>query len=95
MTSQPGIQIIAIHILSNISENKGNQTMKFGELIEYNKRNIFLQKLCGKWGRETSSRPFFIYLESLIWGKSKWSASMALNLSYNKSKLYKTFRLLI
>ena len=48
MTSQPGIQIIAIHILSNISQNKGNQTMKSGELIEYNKKNIFLQKLCGK-----------------------------------------------
>ena len=25
-----------------------NQTMKFGQLLEYNKRNIFLQKLCGK-----------------------------------------------
>ena len=45
MTSQPGLQTIAIHILSNISQSKGNQTMKFGQLIEYNKRNIFLQKL--------------------------------------------------
>ena len=25
-----------------------NQTMKFAQLIEYNKRNIFLQKLCRK-----------------------------------------------
>ena len=48
MTSQPGVPTIAIHILSNISESKGNQTMKFGQLIEYNKRNIFLEKLCGK-----------------------------------------------
>ena len=48
MTSQPGLQIIAIHILPNISQNKGNQTIKFGELIEYNKRKNFLQKLCGK-----------------------------------------------
>ena len=48
MTSQPGLQTIAIHILSNISQSKGNQTMKFGQLIEYNKRNIFLQKLCRK-----------------------------------------------
>ena len=61
MTSKPGLQTIAIHILSNISQNKGNQTMKFGQLIEYNKRNIFLQKLCGKWGRETSPRPLFIF----------------------------------
>ena len=61
LTSQPGLQAIAIHILPNISQSKGNQTMKFGQLIEYNKRNIFLQKLCRKWGRETSSRPLFIF----------------------------------
>ena len=48
MASQPGLQTIAIHILPNISQSKGNQTMKFDQLIEYNKRNIFLQKLCGK-----------------------------------------------
>ena len=48
MTSQPGLQAIAIHILSNISQSKGNQTMKFGQLIEYNGRNIFVQKLCRK-----------------------------------------------
>ena len=46
--SQPGLQTIAIHILFNISRSKDNQTMKFGQLIEYNKKNIFLQKLCGK-----------------------------------------------
>ena len=44
MTSQPGLQRIAIHILPNISQDKGNQTMKFGQLVEYNKRNNFLQK---------------------------------------------------
>ena len=48
MASQPGLQTVAIHILSSISKSKGNQTMKFGQLIEYNKRNIFLQNLCGK-----------------------------------------------
>ena len=48
MTSQPGLQTFAIYILSNISQSKGNQTMKFGQLIEYNKGNIFLQKLCRK-----------------------------------------------
>ena len=54
MTSQSGLQTIAIHIMPNISQSKGNQAMKFGQLIEYNKINIFLQKLCGKWGKETS-----------------------------------------
>ena len=60
MTSQPGLQTIVIHILPNISESNGNQTMKFGKLIEYN-RNIFLQKLCRKWGKGTSSKPPFIF----------------------------------
>ena len=48
MTSQPGLQVIATHILSNISQSKGNQTMKFCQLVEYDKRNIFLRKLCEK-----------------------------------------------
>ena len=48
MTSQPSLQTIAIQILPKISQSKGNQTMKFGNLIECNKGNIFLQKLCGK-----------------------------------------------
>ena len=42
------LKTIAIHILPNISRSKGNQAMKLGQLIEYNKRNIFLQKLCRK-----------------------------------------------
>ena len=74
MTSQTGLQIIAIHILSNITQSKGNQTMKFSQLIESNKRNIFLQKLCEKWGKETISRPLFIFLKRLLWDESKWSA---------------------
>ena len=61
MTSQPGLQAIAIHILPNILLSKGNQIMNFGQLIKYNKRNIFLQKSCRKWGRKTSSRPLFIF----------------------------------
>ena len=43
MTSQPGLERIAIHLLPNISQNKGNQTMKFGQLIEYITRNLFLK----------------------------------------------------
>ena len=35
MTPQPGWQTITIHILLNISPIKGNQSMKFGRLIEY------------------------------------------------------------
>ena len=32
--------------------------MKFGQLIEYNMRNIFLGKLYTKYDRETILRPF-------------------------------------
>ena len=39
MTSQPGLQTMAIHTLPNISRSKGNQTMKFNQLIEHNMRN--------------------------------------------------------
>ena len=46
MKSQSGQQTVTIRILPNISRSKGNQTMKFGQLIEYNKGNIFIQKLC-------------------------------------------------
>ena len=30
--------------------------MKFGQFIEYNMRNIFLEKSCTKYGGETSPR---------------------------------------
>ena len=39
MTSQP-----VIHILPNISRGKGNQIMKFDQVIERNMSNIFLEK---------------------------------------------------
>ena len=42
----------------NISRRKGNQTMKFGQLIEYSMRNIFVEKSYTTYGGETISRPF-------------------------------------
>ena len=41
ITSQPGYQRIKTHILLNTSQIKGNQAIKFGQLIEHPKRNIF------------------------------------------------------
>ena len=35
---------MTINILPNISRSKGNQAMKFGQLLGYNKRNIFFLK---------------------------------------------------
>ena len=53
MVSQP----VTLNVLRNISRSEGNQIMKCDQVTEYNKRNIFLQKSCRKWGRETSPRP--------------------------------------
>ena len=47
-----------MHILPNISRSKGNQTMKLGQLIEYNMGNILLEKSHTKCGAETIPRPF-------------------------------------
>ena len=62
MTSQPGWQTSAIHIFPLYSHigpiPREVKTMKFGQLIEYNLKNIFLEKLYRKYGGETSPRPF-------------------------------------
>ena len=36
-------QTVAIHILSNISKRKGNETTKFGQLIQYNVGDFFIK----------------------------------------------------
>ena len=43
MTTSNGKEIITIHILPIITRSKGNQIIKFGQLIEYEVRNIFLK----------------------------------------------------
>ena len=43
---------------TNISRSKDNQTMKFGQLIEYNMKNIFPKKSYINCGGETIPRPF-------------------------------------
>ena len=69
MTSQPGQQTIAVHILPNISWSKGNQTTKFGLLIEYHMTNIFLEKSYTKCCGETIPRLF----------SKKWKMSISLD----------------
>ena len=44
--------------MPNISGSKLNQTMKLGQLINDNMRNIFLEKSYARCGGETSPRPF-------------------------------------
>ena len=58
MTSQPGQQTFPVHILTNSLRSKGNHTITFGQLIEDNMRNIFIEKSYTKCGGESSPRPF-------------------------------------
>ena len=44
--------------MPNISRSKGNQTTRFGQLIECNMKNILLGKSYWKCGGGTSPRPF-------------------------------------
>ena len=57
MMSQHGKQTISIHILPKTEQIKGNQTMKYGQLKEYNMRNIFLEKSYAKCIAETTLKP--------------------------------------
>ena len=66
----------------NISRNKGKQAMKFGQLIKFSVRNTFLQLSSKNWGRETNSRPRFVFSNS------------SQHLSFKNTKK-KHFRLLI
>ena len=51
--------------MPNISRSKSNQIIKFGQAIEYNKKNIFLEKSCRKLGRVASYRPLFFLKKRL------------------------------
>ena len=58
LTSQTKKQIIGIYVLPNMSRSKSNQTLKFGELIEHNRKTFFFEKSCTKCDGETTLRPF-------------------------------------
>ena len=62
MMSKPGQQAITIYILAKISQSKGNQATKFGQVIQGTKINIFLQKSCRK---SICSRLLFVFLKNL------------------------------
>ena len=65
MTSQPTKLTVAIHKLLNISRSKGDQKMKFRQLIiECKMTNIFLEKSYKKYGGETIHISFSKKIES-------------------------------
>ena len=57
------LQTGTINMLSNISRNKGDWTIKFSQLIEYNKRNIFLQK---SWRVERLTPDLFLLFSKAL-----------------------------
>ena len=82
MSSQPEQQIITIQVLPNISRSKGNQEIKFGQLIEYNVRNIFLQKSRRSWDKESS--PILIF----VFSKASYKAGITLSILIEINSLY-------
>ena len=58
MTPQSWKQTLAINILPNISRSKANKTMKFGQLIEDNMKNIFLENIAQNMVKKLFSDPF-------------------------------------
>ena len=65
MTPQPGQQTITTLMLPNISRSKDNQTMKFGQLIEYNKKDFFFNNHAeNKAGRPVPDL-FLIFVKAL------------------------------
>ena len=65
MTSQTGQQIITMHVFPNISRSKGNQAMKFGQLIKYSIRNNFLKNYAENEA-ERLVPDLFLFLKSFI-----------------------------
>ena len=66
MTSQPVLQTIAIHLLRNTSQSKGIQTMKFGQLIEYNKI-FFSQDYAKNEARRLVPHLFLFFKKLKMW----------------------------
>ena len=58
MTSQTEQQITTMYVVPSISRSQGNHTAKFGQLIEHNMRNIFLEKLYTKYVEKLVPNPF-------------------------------------
>ena len=89
------------HTYCSISHEriKGNQTMKFGQLIEHPK--YFYLKIMQKMRQGNSFQTTFcLFFLNFMLGKSKWSAywfhyiSIALKLARSRNKLFKTLHYL-
>ena len=66
MTSQPGYQTIAIHILPNNTGSKSNQTKEFCQLREYNRINIFYKNYAENGAGRPVSDLFLHFYKSVM-----------------------------
>ena len=73
--------------MPNISRSKANQTLKLGEVIEYNNRNIFFQKSCRKWGRRLAPDHFLFFKKVLCELKAN-----GLQLSFNHFRQHSNWK---
>ena len=75
MTPQPGQQTITVYTLPNIPRSERNQTMKFGQLIEYKRIFFFRNYAENVTGRLVPDIFFFKRKKSFIQGKCNWSGA--------------------
>ena len=78
-------------MLPNISRSKGHQTIKVGQLVEWNIRNFF-EKSYTKCGGETSLRPISEKLKLSISLVQKSKVLYSLLLLYDKLRAIEIYR---
>ena len=78
MPSQPGQQKFTTDILPDISRSKGNQTMKLGRLIEYNKMNIFFKSHAENEAERLLKDLFLFFEKALFEVKATWHTTRKL-----------------
>ena len=54
-----------MHMLPKISRSKGNQAMKFDQLIKYNNRNVFLENHAENEARRPAPDLFLFFKKTL------------------------------
>ena len=81
--------------IAQYSRSKGKQAMKFCQLIEYNMRNIFLEKSYTKCCRETITRPFSKKLKLSVTGVCFYCMPSLGKSKYIETKLQTTYSYLI
>ena len=96
MTLQPGQQTIKIHILPNIFQSKGNQTMKFWSFNRILEETFFSSKIIQKMRQGKQFQTSILFLK--IYEAQANGLQLRFNIfqqpstwTYNKNNLYKTF----